>query len=129
MFAHRTRPSPLKCKNEYLVLELEKEIAAQPVVGSIVWAFCRLKKPRCREMSARGYALHSVCPQLSCAVMMFLLRPLFQALEDVGALKKVKRFAGSGTGAIVATRLAIGASTVDAFNDVLLNVDRNVQSE
>ena len=35
------------------------------VVGSIVWEFRRLKNPRCREMSARGYALHSVCPQLS----------------------------------------------------------------
>ena len=34
---------------------------AQAVVGSIVWAFRRLKKPRCREMSARGY----VCLQLS----------------------------------------------------------------
>ena len=27
-------------------------------------AFRRLKKPRWREMSARSYALHSVCPQL-----------------------------------------------------------------
>ena len=29
----------------------------QAVVGSIVWAFCRLKKPRRREMGARCYAL------------------------------------------------------------------------
>ena len=36
----------------------------QAVVGSIVCAFRRLKKPKCREMNARGYALHSVCPQL-----------------------------------------------------------------
>ena len=36
----------------------------QAVVGSIVWALRRLKKPRSREMSARGYALHSVRPQL-----------------------------------------------------------------
>ena len=40
------------------------ETAVQAVVGSIVWAFRRLKKPRSREMSARGYSLHSVCPQL-----------------------------------------------------------------
>ena len=32
--------------------------------GSIVWAFRRLKKPRCPEMSARIYAIHRVCPQL-----------------------------------------------------------------
>ena len=37
----------------------------QAVVGSIVWSFRRLKKPRSREMGARGYAFHSVCPQLS----------------------------------------------------------------
>ena len=36
----------------------------QAIVGSIVWAYHRLKKPRIREMSARS-ALHSVCPQLS----------------------------------------------------------------
>ena len=42
-----------------------EETAVQGVVGSIVWAFRRLKKPRCGEMSARGYKLHSVCPQLS----------------------------------------------------------------
>ena len=34
----------------------------QVVIDSIVWAFRGLKMPRCREMSARGYALHSVCP-------------------------------------------------------------------
>ena len=37
----------------------------QTVIGFIVWAFRRLKKRRCREMSARSNALHSVCPQLS----------------------------------------------------------------
>ena len=42
-----------------------EETAVQAIVGSIVWVFRRLKKPRCREMSARGCALHSVCPQLS----------------------------------------------------------------
>ena len=51
--------------NEYLVLALGKEAAVLAVVDSTVWAFRRLKKPRCQEMSARGYALHSVCPQLS----------------------------------------------------------------
>ena len=40
-------------------------LVGQAVVGSIVWTFRRLKKPRCREMSARGYALHSVCPKFS----------------------------------------------------------------
>ena len=54
-----TRPSPLNCKNEYLILALGKETA---VVGSIVWAFRRLNKPRSREVSARDYALHSVRP-------------------------------------------------------------------
>ena len=54
LFAHRAHPSPLNCKNEYLA-----------VVGSIVWAFCRFKKPRCREMSARSSALHSVRSQFS----------------------------------------------------------------
>ena len=54
------------CKNEYLVLALGEETAVHAIVGSIVWAFRRFKKPRCREMSARGYALHSVsCPELS----------------------------------------------------------------
>ena len=37
-------------------------IAVQAVVGSIVYAFRRFKKPRFLEMSARGYALNSVCP-------------------------------------------------------------------
>ena len=63
LFAHRARPTPLKCKNEYPVLALVEETVVQTVVGSIVWAFRRLKKPRYREMSARGYALYSVCPQ------------------------------------------------------------------
>ena len=49
-----------KCKNEYPVLPPGEKTAFQAVGGSIVWAFRRLKKPRSREMSARGYALHSV---------------------------------------------------------------------
>ena len=49
----RARPSPLRCKNEYMVFTLRNGTAAQVVVGSIVWAFRRFKKPRCR-----GYALH-----------------------------------------------------------------------
>ena len=48
-----------------MVLALGEETVVQAVVGSIFWAFRRLKKPRRREMSARGYALYSVCPQLS----------------------------------------------------------------
>ena len=50
--------------NEYLVFALGQESAAQAEVGSIVWVFRRLKKPRIRKMSARGYALHSLRPQL-----------------------------------------------------------------
>ena len=65
LFAHKARPAPLKCKNEYLILALGQETVVQAVVGSIVWAFRRRKNPRSREMSARGYALHSVCPKLS----------------------------------------------------------------
>ena len=57
------RSSPLTCENEYLMLALGEKTADQALVGSIVWAFRRLK-PTCREMSARGYALHSVRPQL-----------------------------------------------------------------
>ena len=49
----------------YLMLPLKEETAAQAVVGSIVRVFRRLIKPMSREMSARGYALHSVCPQPS----------------------------------------------------------------
>ena len=74
MFAHRVRPSPLNCNNGYLVLALGKETAAQAVVGSIVWVFGRLKKPSSREMSARGYAIHSVCPQLSFFVIVNNMR-------------------------------------------------------
>ena len=62
LFAHRAHPTPLKCKNEYPVLPLGEDTAVKAVVGSIVWAFRRFKKPRCQEMSAPGYALHSVCP-------------------------------------------------------------------
>ena len=63
LFAHRACPTSLKCKIVYLMLRLGKETAVQAIVGSIVWAFRRLNKRRCREMSARGYALHSVCPK------------------------------------------------------------------
>ena len=47
------------------MLALGEEATVQAVVGSIVWAFRMLKKPRIREMSARGYALNSVRFQLS----------------------------------------------------------------
>ena len=42
-----------------------EETAVHAIVGSIIWAFRRQKKPRCREMSTRGYALHSECPKFS----------------------------------------------------------------
>ena len=54
--------APHSTQNEYLVLALREETAVQAVVGSIAWAFRRVKKPSSREMSARGYALHSVRP-------------------------------------------------------------------
>ena len=64
--AHWAESAPLfahsNCKIEYLVLALGEETAVQAVVGPIVWAFRRLKKPRNQEISARGAALHSVCP-------------------------------------------------------------------
>ena len=59
MFAPRARPSPLNGIIEYKVFALGEETSVQAVVGSIVGAFRRLKK---REMSARSYALHNVCP-------------------------------------------------------------------
>ena len=59
-----------------------EETAVQAIVGSIVWAFSRLKKPRSREMSARSYALHSVRPKLS--FFFFLIQ---DAGHTAGVLK------------------------------------------
>ena len=53
-----TKYTPFKRKNGYPVLALGEKTAVQAVVGPIVWAFRGLEKPRSREMSARGYALH-----------------------------------------------------------------------
>ena len=50
----------------YVNISRHAGTAAQAVVGSIVWAFCRLKKPRSREMSVRSHAFHNLCPQRSC---------------------------------------------------------------
>ena len=61
LFALMARLTPLKSESEYLVLALGEATAVQVVVGFVVWAFRRLKKPRSREMGARGYALDSVC--------------------------------------------------------------------
>ena len=63
--------TPLKGKNEYLVLALVTETAVRAVVGSIVWAGS--KKPKCREMSAGGYTLHSVCAQVSFFLSVWTL--------------------------------------------------------
>ena len=57
--AYRARPLHSSVKRSTWCFHWE-ETAIRAVVGSIVWAFRRLKKPRCREMSARGYELHSV---------------------------------------------------------------------
>ena len=70
------RPSLLDCKNEYLVFALREETAALAVVGYVVREFCRLKKPRSREMSACSFALHSVCLQIffrSCSGAMIVI--------------------------------------------------------
>ena len=70
LFAHRARPTPLKCINEYLVLALRKETVVQAVVCSIVWAFRRLKKSRSREMSARDHV-----PKFSFSPNLLFLLP------------------------------------------------------
>ena len=59
-----------------------EETAAQTVVGSIVWAFRRLKKPRSREMSARSYALHSVCLNFPSFFSTSQLAAVNAAAED-----------------------------------------------
>ena len=51
------------CTHFFSSFQFESSRAVQAVVGSIVWAFRSLKNPKSREMSARGYALHSVCAQ------------------------------------------------------------------
>ena len=61
----RARTSHPTVKTSTWCLHERGGTAAQAVVGSIVWAFRRLKKPKSRQMIARLYALHSVCPQLS----------------------------------------------------------------
>ena len=55
----------LSRKKQHRRLLYEEETAVQAEVTSIVFNFRRLKKPGSREMSACGYALHSVYPQLS----------------------------------------------------------------
>ena len=47
------------------MLGLGEETEVKVVVGSIFWAFLRLRKSKSREMSARGYAVQSVCHHLS----------------------------------------------------------------
>ena len=37
LFAHKARPTPLKCKNEYLVLALGEETAVLAIFGFIAW--------------------------------------------------------------------------------------------
>ena len=84
LFAHKARPTPLKCKNEYPVPSPGEETAVQAVAGSIVWAFRRLKKPRSREMSARSHALHSVRPQLSLFFLhgSFNVTVIFREIQE-----------------------------------------------
>ena len=54
------------------MIPLGEETAVQAIVGSIVWAFRRLKKTK----ESEDERLHSVCPKLS----FFLLRHLFECL-------------------------------------------------
>ena len=61
---------------------LGEETAVQAVVGSIVWTFPRLKKPSCREMSGRGYALYSVRPQISFSFGIIRNITLLQSLRE-----------------------------------------------
>ena len=63
------------------------KIAAKTVVGFIVWMVRRLKKPRSREMSARGYALHSVCTQF-----LSVLKPRNEIVVGMERILPVKAF-------------------------------------
>ena len=81
-----TRHFPFNCENEYLVLALREETTAEAEVGSIVWAFRRLEKPRSREMSARGYALHSVCRQHNFLIFfIFCVPSIFSQVLPIAA--------------------------------------------
>ena len=50
-------------KDHYKNVRYIYRYIVQAVVGSIVWAFRTLKKPRYGEMSARTYALYTRSPQ------------------------------------------------------------------
>ena len=74
----RARNSLSNCKNEYLVFALVRKLQLGAVVGSIVWTFRKLKKPRCRERNAHDYVLHGVCPNFpfpSCEVIVRQFHP------------------------------------------------------
>jgi predicted acylesterase/phospholipase RssA len=46
----------------------------------------------------------------------------FQALEDIGILKKVKRIAGTSVGSLTALVLALGGTSVDIAVETLENM-------
>ena len=46
LYAHRARPIPLTCENQYMVLTLWEEIAVQAEIGSIVWALTQAQKTK-----------------------------------------------------------------------------------
>ena len=59
-------------KSETVVSQHDVVNSAPYILKYCVYSFRRLKKPRCREMSARSYALHSVCPRISFFFLSFI---------------------------------------------------------
>ena len=65
LFAHGARPTPVKCKNEYLLLALGEGTEVQAVVGSMAWAFRRLKKAKESGDERPWLRAYGVCPLFS----------------------------------------------------------------
>ncbi|XP_064634175.1 uncharacterized protein LOC135492024 [Lineus longissimus] len=49
-----------------------------------------------------------------------------KVLDDLGILPKIKRFAGTSMGSVIAATLAVGASPVDLYAFILEDLDRTV---
>ena len=65
---HRARPTPLKCKNEYPVLPLGGGNFSPGSSRRVSQA------QKAKVMSACGYVLQSVCPQLSFSLQCSALQ-------------------------------------------------------